>query len=151
MFFFLLWPFGVNLSHGKSLRLLCKCWGSYRNLEPFVTAVNGCAAFPGLGLHVDVISHPAFQQLLVNGRFGRGEELLPKIRPSISRVSSSNSSAICSGGCSLASMKLLLGCVMEQKQMVYQGFGGLRWAGCELVGSLAVSLVLGSGRSSAFI
>lgn len=126
MFFFLLWPFGVNLSRGKSLRLLCKCRGSYRNLEPFVTAVNGCAAFPGLGLHVDVISHPAFQQLLVNGRFGQREELLPKTRPSISGVSSSNSSAICAGGCSPTSMKLLLGCVMEQKQMVYQGFGGLR-------------------------
>lgn len=44
---------------------------------------------------------------------------------SINRMSSSSTPAICAVGFSLVSVKLLLGCVMEQKQMVYQPFVGL--------------------------
>lgn len=79
----------------------------------------------GLDIYLSLILHPAFHRILRNGQFRLGEELFPKL----DLVSvSSNTSAVRAVGWSPVSMKLQFGCLMEQKQMEYQGFEGLRQA-----------------------
>lgn len=113
----------VNLCHAKSFRWISRCWGPYRNLEAPVTAVTVCSTSPGLNLHLAVISHPFLQQILRNRQLRQGEEL-----DLVSAEQVAMPLLLCAAGCSPATMKLQLGRTVDQKQMVYEGFAGLRQA-----------------------